>query len=240
MPMKTLDQNWFTEGLMDFEYKKYLLLAYLQEVHKNFSDYRLYPFLSDLIMHYQNLCHVRDNKAILYDNFPKHISREAFRKLKLVYKRIVKDEEFMEELENILGFAIPEMQSALRKGKDLFEEVSGGLELNPVGLSPIYQEEGYLFIDVDADVFLEVFRYRTSVFQQSDEKYRGIHLDRIGTEKKSPAKTYEQLKLHLIRAHKDLPNPATFALLVRKPYPIAETVLPVVKRLLIRHISQAA
>ena len=236
----TLDKNWFTEGLMDYEYKKYVLLAYLQEVRKHFGHYRLYPFLSDLVMHYQNLCHVRDNKAILYENFPKDISRMEFRKLKLVYKRIVKDEEFMEELEGILGFAIPQLQSALRQGKDLFEEVSEKLELSPVGLVPIYQEEGYLFIDVDADVFLDVFQFKTSVFQQSDEQYRGIHLSRIGTEKKSPARTYEQLKLDLIKQHTTLPNPATYSLLVRKPYPVEDTILPVAKRLLIRQITTAA
>lgn len=31
--MKTLNHNWLTEGLIDFEYKKYILLSYLQEVN---------------------------------------------------------------------------------------------------------------------------------------------------------------------------------------------------------------
>ena len=32
--MKTLSETWFAEGRIDFELKKYTLLAYLQEVNK--------------------------------------------------------------------------------------------------------------------------------------------------------------------------------------------------------------
>jgi len=35
--MKTLSETWFAEGYIDFELKKYTLLAYLQEVNKNFD-----------------------------------------------------------------------------------------------------------------------------------------------------------------------------------------------------------
>ena len=53
--MKKLEKDWLTSGLIDFEYKKYILLAYLQEVKGNFDSNKLYPHLSDLIFHYQNL-----------------------------------------------------------------------------------------------------------------------------------------------------------------------------------------
>ncbi len=35
--METLNKNWLTEGWMDLEYKKYLLLAYLQETAASFD-----------------------------------------------------------------------------------------------------------------------------------------------------------------------------------------------------------
>ena len=39
--MKTLSETWFAEGFIDFELKKYTLLAYLQEVTKFFNENKL-------------------------------------------------------------------------------------------------------------------------------------------------------------------------------------------------------
>ena len=63
--MVSLDKNWLTEGLIDFEYKKYELLAYLKNVGKSFSENRLYPFLGDLIFHYNNILSLKNEfKAV--------------------------------------------------------------------------------------------------------------------------------------------------------------------------------
>ena len=53
--MEKLSKDWLTQGLIDFEYKKYLLLAYLQKAKKSFEKVELYPFLADLVFHYRNL-----------------------------------------------------------------------------------------------------------------------------------------------------------------------------------------
>ena len=53
--MERLKHDWLTEGLMDFEYKKYILLAYLKDIREKFNKSQLYPFLSELIFHYNNL-----------------------------------------------------------------------------------------------------------------------------------------------------------------------------------------
>jgi hypothetical protein len=33
--MKTLSETWFADGYIDFELKKYTLLAYLQEINRS-------------------------------------------------------------------------------------------------------------------------------------------------------------------------------------------------------------
>jgi hypothetical protein len=53
--MKQLSQTWFAEGYIDFELKKYTLLAYLQQINKYFNENKLYPQLADLIFHYNNI-----------------------------------------------------------------------------------------------------------------------------------------------------------------------------------------
>jgi hypothetical protein len=50
--------------------------------------------------------------------------------------------------------------------------------------------------------------------------------------------TYEQMKLMLIRQYSDLPNPAAFLVLSRMKFPFQQTLVPVAKRLLVKHLSK--
>ena len=69
--MKTLSQTWFADGYIDFELKKYTLLAYLQEISRHFNEQKLYPQLADLIFHYNNIVAFRENKKYLQEHkFP--------------------------------------------------------------------------------------------------------------------------------------------------------------------------
>ena len=78
--MKQLSETWFAEGYIDFELKKYTLLTYLQQINKYFNENKLYPQLSDLIFHYNNLVAFRENKKYLQEHFPKKINRCTNRK----------------------------------------------------------------------------------------------------------------------------------------------------------------
>ena len=69
--MKHLSPNWITEGWIDFEYKKYLLLDYLQDVNRQFDRKKLYPTLSEIISHFQNLLELKEKKSIVSQSFPK-------------------------------------------------------------------------------------------------------------------------------------------------------------------------
>jgi homocysteine S-methyltransferase len=62
--MENLEKDWFAKGLIDFEYKKYILLDYISRVSKRFSKTQLYPFLADLIFHYKSLQDVRLGDAL--------------------------------------------------------------------------------------------------------------------------------------------------------------------------------
>ena len=63
--MKTLSETWFAEGYIDFEFKKYTLLAYPQQVNGFYNENKLYPQMADVIFHHNNLLHFRDNKQYL-------------------------------------------------------------------------------------------------------------------------------------------------------------------------------
>src|SRR6476620_10594301 len=97
--MKTLSETWFAEGYIDFELKKYTLLAYLQEISKHFNESKLYPQLSELIFHYNNLVAFRENKKYLPEQFPKKLTGIQLEKLQTLYEQMIADDELMTELE---------------------------------------------------------------------------------------------------------------------------------------------
>src|SRR4051812_47971464 len=105
--MKKLSKDWITEKYIDFEYKKYILLAYLKEVSENFDQTRLYPYLADLVEHYRNVLSIKENKESIYNSFPKRTEGADLEKFKLIYSKIVEDDELMQAIESIVQYSIP-------------------------------------------------------------------------------------------------------------------------------------
>lgn len=235
--METLKHDWLTEGLIDYEYKKYILLAYLKDIRRRFNRSELYPFMSDLVFHYQNLIKVRDNKQLLYENFPKSLSRADFKKLKLTYDKLIKDDEVMGVIEGLIGFALPKLEGVLEEGKELYEFVESNIELSPVGVAPLYAQEGYLLLNQDNSPDVSIYRYQMTLFERSDEKFRSLSTDFLGNDTRSISRTFESIKLNLVRTFTDLPNPATYLAISKLTFPVQETVLPIAKRMLVREIS---
>lgn len=235
--MAELKNDWLTDGLIDFEFKKYVLLAYLKDVRQNFRITRLYPFLADLIFHYKNLQSIRENKKFIYEKFPRVIKKADFEKLKLSYEKIIEDDDVMKEIEEIVMFAIGQIEETLREGRELYEFVEENVDLIPIGLSSLYKNEGYMLISEKQRTDVKVYRYQITLFEGPVEKYRGVHTTLIDQFEKSIVSTYEQIKLHLIRKHKELPNPATYLVNSRFVFPLNETLLPVAKRLLVKKVN---
>ncbi len=235
--MEQLKHDWLTEGLIDFEYKKYILLAYLKDVRKRFDLNQLYPFMSDLVFHYRNILKVKESKKLMYENFPETLSKADFKKLEIVYKKVVNDGEVMKALDDIIGYALPKIQSTLDEGKEIYEFVEENIVMEPVGVSPIYEDEGYLFINQDSSIDVAVYRYQLTFFEHAEEKFRSMATTFVKNEIKKINRTYENLKLELVKQFTDLPNPATYMVETKLKFPLEHTVLPVAKRMLVRKIS---
>jgi hypothetical protein len=238
--MKSLSQTWFADGYIDFELKKYTLLAYLKEINRYFNENKLYPQLADLIFHYNNLVAFRENKKYLQEQFPKRLTGVQLEKLQLLYEQIVEDDELMQELEAIIQYATGEMQSAISSGTEIYEFVENQMNIMPVGLIPLDLNEGYFFLSEAKARDTLVYHYRLSIFEKHDEKYRSIKTMFIDKWHRNMVNTYEMIKRELIRKRKELPNPAVYAVEVTLPFPIEETLLPIAKRSLVRYITQAA
>lgn len=238
--MKQLSETWFAEGYIDFELKKYTLLAYLQEVSKYFNENKLYPQLADIVFHYNNLSAFRENKKYLQEQFPKKFTGIQLQKLQFLYEQMIEDDEVMQELENIIQYSSKKMRSAIQDGAEIYEFVEGKMIINPVGLVPLDNNEGYFFLSNGSQKTTMIYQYRLSIFEKHDEKYRSIKTVFIDIWRRSISNTYEQIKLELIRNRGELPNPAVYSIETELTFPVEETLLPVAKRSLVRFISSEA
>jgi len=238
--MKSLSETWFAEGYIDFELKKYTLLAYLQEINKYFNENKLYPQLGDVIFHYNNLVAFRENKKYLQEHFPKKLSGVQLQKLQLLYEQLIADTELMQELEDIIQYSADRMKKTIGEGAEIYEFVEEKINIAPVGLIPLDTQEGYFFLSTGELHCTQVYHYRLSFFEKHDEKYRSIKTVFVDHWHRSFASTYEHIKSELIRQRRDLPNPAVYSIETELKFPVDETLLPIAKRCLVKFISSAA
>lgn len=238
--MAELSVNWITEKHIDFEYKKYLLLGYLQKVSENFTESKLYPSLSELVSHYRNVVSLRDNKKNLYDSFPDKLSGADFSGFKMIYQKMLSDDQIMQEIENILEFSIPQFEKYIAEGKAIYDFIESRMSIAPVGIIPLHADEGYLLLKYAPGGATLVYEYQITFFESSVEKYRGISTQFICSYAQSIHNTFENIKLDLIRYHLKLPNPATYVIESDLAVPLQETLLPLAKRTLVKYVATQA
>jgi len=237
--MKSLSETWFADGYIDFELKKYTLLAYLQEVNKYFDAHKLYPQLADVIFHYNNLVAFRENKKFLQEQFPKKLTGIQMQKLQLLYEQMMDDNDVMDQLEEIIQYAAIEMRTTISNGTELYEHIEEKIRISPVGIIPLEQNEGYFFLSSTLSL-TRVYQYRLSIYAKHDEKFRSIRTEFIDSWYRSLVNTFEHIKSELVRSRSQLPNPAVYAIETNISLPVEETLLPIAKRSLVRYISNSS
>lgn len=231
-----LSETWFLEGFIDFELQKYRLLAYLQEVKQCFKAVKLYPQLSEIVHHYNNMVAFKQKKLELQERFPKMMDRIAENKLEIIYERLTEDNEIMHELEIITDFSLNEMKETISEGAQIYEIVEKQIKIKPVGIQPLYKNEGYVFIRSLESNSLLVYYYTVSLLAHKNSRYKGIKLEYIDTRVKTLANTYEQIKIDLVRTFRCLPNPPVYTVEYPMSLPLEETILPIAKRGLVKYL----
>lgn len=238
--MNSLSPNWFIEGSVDFEHKKYLILSYLQEINQHFHKSRLYPNLSDLVFHYNNLLNFKQNKSIIQKAFPVRLTQADIDAVKLTYEKMVKDDGLMQEIERIISYSLAKIDPALREGKEIFDFVESRLNIAPVGVVPLVPYHGYLLLKNGEEKSNRVYEYQITIFEGKDDKYRGINTEFVENYMYNFINTPESIKVDLISRRRHLPNPAVYHVESDIMFPLEQTLLPVAKQSLVKFISRAA
>ncbi len=232
-----LSETWFVEGTIDFELQKYRLLAYLRDVDALFGKRELYPQLADVIFHHNNLIAFRKNKQFLQDAFPKRMSDVDLRKAEIIYEQMLQDNELMDELEQITAYALPRIKKTIDTGAELYDAVEHAMMISPVGLLPVYKDEGYLLLRWGQHAETRAYTYSVTLFEQGDARYKGLRMQYLNSWPRSIVYTPQAIKNELLRTGAVLHNPAVYSMETALALPLAETILPVAKRMFVKYLA---
>ena len=228
--MSTLKNNWLTEDHIDFEYKKYMVLGYMQDIKQHYERKELYPTLAEVIEHYKMLKQIKDNADSIKKRFSKDVTGINWQKMELVRKQESMPDDVLQELDMIIEFSMPLFAEKIEAGKKIYDYVEQNLSLSIVGIAPLRKEEGYIIINTSNQKEAYVYQYGFSVLQDLKEQVRQLLTEYVSTYTHTLGNTYEKIKQDLISSRKDLPNPAVYVIESKFAIPFNETLLPVAKR----------
>ena len=238
--MFSLNQNWITENHIDFEYKKYMVLAYLQEVEQYLNESKLFPIVSDLKKHHRNLIELKSQKEAIGRSFPKQLDGFDYKSFQLHYHSVLQDDHVMSTLQDIIDFSLPLFRRYLLEGNKIVRFVEDHLSISPVGIVPMRTCEGYVLITCKGQRYINVYQYEVSLFDDADDKFPSVNFKYDSSYEYSLTNTFEKIKHDLILKHQQIPNPAAFCITSDFQFPVAETLLPLAKMSLSKQLSQLA
>ena len=222
--MKNLSQNWFFDRPIDLEHKTYVLLDYLQQVNKFYEQNKLYPYLKELIFHYNNINIFLNNKENFKNKLKKDLIEFDFDNYFLKYCDL-EDINELKEVDNILNYSFSKLKDYIDQGKEIYNFIEKNLIIEPVGIIPINKREGYILIKNDKNIY--VFKYDNFILREDKDNTIIIKTEFY---KMFNIKIFEKVKEKLLEINKELPNPMVFGIESKIKFPLMESVLPIVKR----------
>lgn len=236
--MKPLSLELFTGAVEDVEQTQYQILAGLQRAEAAFEKQQVYPHLGRLVTLHQGLMTVLERTEDFRSPDTGRITGIDWDEASVTYEWPELEGAEMTVVEDLIRWALPQIRSTIEEGREVYEYVEENTELETVGIVPSYLQEGYLMVpDRKSDV-LHVLRYELSTIHEEGEKHRALRTVHCRTIEQAGVDVHpSSIKLDLVEERRDLPNPATYFSNTDLQVPYKETLLPVVKRRLIRHLA---
>ena len=119
--MELLKLTWWMEDPIDYEYKQYVLLDYLQKIERHFYNKDFSPYL----LHTEKLYEEMSISLEFIEAFEESITKSelVFTKSGLGWKEQTPPTiDEVEEMKNILRFSIPKLKEKVQLGKELWKE----------------------------------------------------------------------------------------------------------------------
>lgn len=236
--MDSLSLDDFTGAVDDVERTQYKILGGLQKATRAFDQQRVYPHLGHLVKLHGTLLSVLQRSEDFRTPTTGRIAGIDWDEEKVLYEWPELEGTEMTVVQDLIRWALPHIRDAIEEGKAVYEHVEDNLKLETVGIMPSYIQEGYLMVPHRGEGALYVLRYTLSIIEGEDETHRAlktVHCKTVSQEIVDVDPS--SVKLKLLEERRDLPNPATYFSNTDLNVPYQETLLPVVKRRLVRRLA---
>jgi len=235
--MDDLSLDLFVEGVDDVERTQYKILGGLQQAQQAFDEQRVYPHLARLVKVHGALTTVLKRSEGFRTPETGRIAGIDWDEKSLDYEWPEFERAEMAVVEDLIRWALPHIRDTIEKGTAVYEHVEENLALETVGILPSYLQEGYLMVPHREEDALHVLRYTLSIFTEEGETHRALRTTHCKTVEQAGVDVDpSSVKLQLLEERRDLPAPATYFSSIEVEVPYQETLLPVVKRRLVRQL----
>ena len=235
--MNRLGLDTFVSGTEDFEVRQYHVLQGLKTFRSELHHNRLYPALAELSDLIAVLEDFMQRKTEIQSRLPQRLMDIDLENRRLVYEPHKGTEADVERAAELIEWALPHIRQTLDEAAEIYRFVDDRIQIEHVGIVPMYREEGYWFVPENTSSRLHLLRYQVALFTSATERFRTLKTSLLESLEQAHIRySPESIKLDLIGRYHDMPNPATYACETDLDFPYAETILPVAKRKLMRQV----
>jgi len=216
-----LGRNWFYRPRLDYELKQYEAMAFEQYLDKCLKENILVPPMHELEMQLHTVggfLHEINQQVYSED---KKISSIDLEKAVINYAHY--KDNCLQEIEQICNFLLKKIKPYHERFEDLRKKVMDEITLSPVGVCPVYCDEGWLLLQHRKKIDVFYYRHRKVLLEDSQQFF---HTDFYRSFDFSFADSLHEIKRQLVKEHREFPNPATYFASSASTWPVQETFLP--------------
>jgi len=220
--------DWLEKGPLDLEYKQYKLLAYLKEVDQDWNQYLLYPHLTNVVEYNRLLNLISKNKSEIEELFPKEMVGIDLETKKIIYEvKQQPNEKMGEDIQEIIEWGISRLDEYSQIGIIIYEDIAEDIIVERVGLESNVKDEGYIIFNGDT---VKVYYFNIGRIIMDVDGGRFLFTKKVKEFKRKKFQTTNDIKLEILKESTHLSIPEFYSVEGHRPYPLEETVLPMVKR----------
>jgi hypothetical protein len=236
-----LELDWIISEPIDFEYKQYQLLGYLQKIDKEFDEFKLYPAFKELSLHLANIKSVSsDNRYISLNREIRYIDEEIVMG-DLDFKRVPNmNEDEIKEFNSTVSFAESKITDYFMIGKSLWSVINDSISL----LSVQYKSnirENFGFVTIMYDGLRYVYQYELrSISPTSTDKVMEMENIYVGDGLDIHSIILENCIMddYAFKARFESVSLPIFEFLIEQKFDFEHSLKPLVKRKVLSYISQ--
>ncbi len=237
--MKSLNIDSFVSAESDIEISQYRILSGLKEYRKEFNKNKLYPSLSELVFLSSQLEDILNKKDNYLFQFPKKNYNPGVKSKSSYFDVADQVDEYEDYVYELIEWALPLIKSLIDEAYVIYEFVEDFLSIREVGISPIYKDEGYIFIQNNREFVTQVHKYTNTIYSTENTPYHSLKTTFIEKVKiLDPSNSPELLKDEVLKKLNDRPNFATFYCETDLDFPFEETIFPIAKRKLLTILTE--